>query len=177
MSYKMSERPLVSKKEIEERLDEIAAEVKACGFDVILSILSGSFIFAADLCRRVATPALQIKFIRASSYGNSTESSGDLKISGLENIDIRGKKVLVVDDILDTGITLSKVCEAIKAYSPAELRTCVLLDKGARRTVNFNADFVGFNIENKFVVGYGLDYADDYRTFPEIWTLEETDGQ
>ena len=124
----------------------------------------------------IASPELQVSFIRASSYGNSTQSSGQLQVSGLERLDIKGKKVLLVDDILDTGITLSKVCKTLEAYAPAEIRTCVLLDKSERRTVDFNADFVGFCIENKFVVGYGLDYAENYRTYPEIWTLEEDYG-
>ena len=123
--YKMSSKPLISAKEIEERLDSLAAEIKPCGFDVVVPLLSGSFIFAADLCRRIASPELQVSFIRASSYGNSTQSSGQLQISGLEKLDIKGKKILLVDDILDTGITLSKVCETLKACGPSEIRTCV----------------------------------------------------
>ena len=101
--YKMSSKPLISAKEIEERLDSLAAEIKPCGFDVVVPLLSGSFIFAADLCRRIASPELQVSFIRASSYGNSTQSSGQLQISGLERLDIKGKKILLVDDILDTA--------------------------------------------------------------------------
>ena len=87
--YKMSSKPLISAKEIEERLDSLAAEIKPCGFDVVVPLLSGSFIFAADLCRRIASPELQVSFIRASSYGNSTQSSGQLQISGLEKLDIK----------------------------------------------------------------------------------------
>ena len=90
---------------------------------------------------------------------------------------IRGKKVLVIDDILDTGNTMFGIKQALVGMGAKEIKTCVLLDKPARRTADITADFAGFEIENKFVVGYGLDYAGDYRTFPEIWTMEEDDGK
>ena len=174
--FKMSKVPLISKKEIDERLDALAREIAPCGFDIVVAALTGSFMFTADICRRIATPGLRISFIRASSYGNGTESSGKLEISGLENIDIRGKKVLLVDDILDTGMTMAGLKQALEGLGAKEIRTCVLLDKPSRRTAEIRADFAGFEIENKFVVGYGLDYAGEYRTFPEIWTLEDSNG-
>ena len=96
--YKMSSKPLISAKEIEERLDSLAAEIKPCGFDVVVPLLSGSFIFAADLCRRIASPELQVSFIRASSYGNSTQSSGQLQISGLKKLDDLNGKVVAAQD-------------------------------------------------------------------------------
>jgi len=171
--YKMSKEPLISAQQINERLGTLSAEIFPCGIDVVVSLLTGSFIFTADLCRRIPSPDLQIAFIRASSYGDSTVSSGKPTLAGLEKLDIRGKNVLLVDDILDTGTTLLEVSRVLSSLGPASLKTCVLLNKESRRQVDIHADFVGFEIEDKFVVGYGLDYADKYRTFPEIWTLEE----
>lgn len=171
--YRMSETPLITASQIENRLDSLAQEIKAYGPDIILSALTGSFMFSADLSRRLATPELQIKFIRASSYGNSTESCGKVKIEGIENLDIREKKILVIDDILDTGCTMQGIRCALESLGANEIRICVLLDKAERRIADIHADYVGFDIENKFVVGYGLDYADNFRTFPDIWTLSE----
>ena len=171
--FKLSKAPLISALQIDKRLESLALELKAFDFDVILSALTGSYIFTADISRRIAKPKLQIAFIKASSYGDSTESNGKVKISGLGDIDIKDKRVLVVDDILDTGNTMNALVDALAEFHPASLKTCVLLNKESRRTVDYHADFVGFEIENKFVVGYGLDYANDYRTLPEIWTLEE----
>ena len=171
--YKLPSAPLITAQQINARLDSLAQELKAFDFDVILSALTGSYMFTADLSRRIATPQLHIAFIKASSYGKSTESQGTVKISGFENLDIKGKRVLLVDDILDTGNTMKSLVEALADYKPASLTTCVLLNKESRRTVDYHADFVGFEIEDKFVVGYGLDYANDYRTFPEVWALEE----
>lgn len=171
--YKLSKAPLLSATQIDKRVESLALELKACDFDVILSALTGSYMFTADISRRMARPDLKIAFIRASSYGNQTESSGKVKISGLETKDIKGKHVLIIDDILDTGNTMLALIQAIKEYSPESVKTCVLLNKESRRVVDCHADFVGFEIEDKFVVGYGLDFAGDYRTLPEIWTLEE----
>ena len=174
--YKKSSKPLIPAQAISERLDSLAKDVAAFGCDIVITVLSGGFMFSADICKRIATPKLQLAFIRASSYGNGTESSGNLKITGLENIDIRDKKVLVIDDILDTGNTMFGIKKALSGMGAKEIRTCVLLDKPARRTADITADFAGFEIEDKFVVGYGLDYAGDYRTYPEIWTMEESNG-
>ena len=173
MLYKLSNAPLITAQQISNRLESLAQELKACDFDVILSALTGSYMFTADISRKIAKPDLQISFIRASSYGDSTLSSGKVQISGLEKLEIKGKSVLLVDDILDTGNTMFALAQAIAEYSPTSIKTCVLLNKESRRTVDFHADFVGFEIEDKFVVGYGLDYADEYRTLPEIWTLEK----
>ncbi|SIO25678.1 hypoxanthine phosphoribosyltransferase [Fibrobacter sp. UWB11] len=171
--YKLSNAPLLNAPQIDKRLESLAQELKACDFDIILSALTGSYIFTADLSRRIATPKLRIAFIKASSYGESDQPNANVHISGLEGLDIKGKRVLLIDDILDTGNTMYSLVKALADYSPASIKTCVLLNKESRRTVDYHADFVGFEIENKFVVGYGLDYANDYRTLPEIWTLEE----
>ena len=174
--YRMSRQPLISKKEIDERLDTLAEELRSENFDIVVSTLLGGFMFTADICRRIAKPELRVAFIKASSYGDGTESSGKVKISGLESLDIAGKNILVIDDILDTGNTMFGIKNALRDMGPNKVKTCVLLNKQARRTADIRADFVGFEVENKFIVGCGLDYAGDYRTLPEIWTLEETDG-
>jgi len=171
--YRLPSTPLISVQQINARLESLASELKAYDFDVILSALTGSYIFTADLSRRIATPKLRIAFIKASSYGESDKPNAKVHISGLESLDIKGKRVLLIDDILDTGNTMKSLVEALADYKPASITTCVLLNKESRRTVDFHADYVGFEIEDKFVVGYGLDYANDYRTFPEVWALEE----
>jgi len=174
--YRMSRQPLISKKEIDERLDTLAEELRSENFDIVVSTLLGGFIFTADICRRIAKPELKVAFIKASSYGDGTESSGKVKISGLESLNIAGKNILVIDDILDTGNTMLGITNALRDMGPNKVKTCVLLNKQARRTADIRTDFVGFEVENKFIVGCGLDYAGDYRTLPEIWTLEEADG-
>ena len=174
--YKMSDKPLISKKEIDARLDSLAEQLRQENFDIILSTLMGGFVFTADICRRLAKPELKVVFIKASSYGDGMESSGKVKISGMESLDIAGKNILVTDDILDTGNTMFGIMNTLRDLGPKKIKTCVFLDKPARRTANIEADFVGFKVDNKFVVGYGLDYAGNYRTFPEIWTMEESDG-
>ena len=175
--YKLSEKPLISRQQIEERLDSLAEELRGENFDYIVSTLTVGFMFTADICSRIACHKLKIAFIKASSYGNGTESSGNVKLSGLESIDISGKNVLVIDDILDSGRTMLGITVALRALGPSKVKTCVLLDKPARRAVEIQADYVGFSIENEFVVGYGLDYANEFRTYPEIWTVRETNGQ
>lgn len=174
--YKLSSKPLISKAELSERVNSLAAEIAAAGeFDILLGILTGSFIFVSDLVRampKANEKGMRVKFFKASSYGDSTEH-GSLKVSGLENLELAGLRVLLVDDILDTGNTLYRLVPMLKERGAAVVKTCVLLDKPSRREAPIEADFVGFKIENKFVVGYGLDYADDYRTLPEIMTMEE----
>ena len=179
--YRMSEKPLVGAEEIRERLAELAREIDAVfDYDILLSALTGAYMFTADLSRELAKcqgpRALRKKvaFIKASSYGMSAESSGKLRVYGLDKVDLKDKRVLVVDDIADSGMTLLGLLGMIREMGAKEVRTCVLLNKQERREVDVKADFVGFEIENEFVVGYGLDYADDYRTLPEIWTLQET---
>lgn len=169
--YKVSEKPLVSKEEIEKRLIVLAKEVDASGgYDLVLGVLTGAFIFVADLVRNLSCNP-NISFIKASSYGNSTESS-NVVVQGLENLCLENKRILLVDDILDTGKTFFALVEQLKKLGAKAVKTCVLLDKPSRREVNIEADFVGFSIENKFVVGYGLDYAENHRSLNGIFTLE-----
>ena len=141
------------------------------GKDVlVVSLLSGTVLFLADLLRRLPFP-LRVDFLGVSSYEAGTES-GTLVFNKELKLDVRGTHVLVVDDILDTGKTLRAVTEKIAALKPASIRTCVLLDKKARREVAIEADFVGFEIPDKFVVGYGLDFAERYRNLPYVGVLK-----
>jgi len=139
---------------------------------VVVALLKGGVVFLADLIRSVSIP-LQLDFAWASSYGARTESSGSVILRVFPNDDLSGKRVLVVDDILDTGRTLQQVCARLKTDLGARaVETCVLLDKPMRRAVDIQADYVGFAVEDVFVVGYGLDYADRYRNLPYIGVLK-----
>ena len=180
--YRMSEKPLIPADKIRERVATLAREIAdAYDYDILLSALTGAYMFTADLSRELANAQgakathKRIAFIKASSYGDSTKSSGKLQVQGLERIPLQGKKVLMVDDIADTGTTLLGLTDMLNEAGAKEVRTCVLLNKQERREVEIKADFVGFDIANEFVVGYGLDYANEYRTLPEIWTLQEAD--
>lgn len=171
--YKTSLMPLFTAEAIQEMVQLLGEKIaRNYKFDTIIGVLTGSFVFVSDLCRHFPNKGIKVSFIRASSYGDSTESSGQLKVSLLDELDLKGKKVLLIDDILDTGRTLQKLVDLLKEKGAAEVRSCVLLEKRARREVDYKADFVGFSIEDGFVVGYGLDCAGEYRTMPDIWNLE-----
>lgn len=158
---------------IARRVGELGVEVTRdfAGREVVVvAILNGTVVFLADLLRHLAIP-LRLDFVSASSYGAST-TSGDLHFTKATRTDVRGRDVLVVDDILDTGKTLDRVVSYLRQFQPRRLRTCVLLDKKARRQVKIRADYVGFAIPDEFVVGYGLDFAERYRNLPFIGVLK-----
>ena len=136
---------------------------------VVVSLLSGTVMFLADLIRHLNLP-LRLDFLGVSSYGSGT-ASGDLIFTKELRIDVRGRDVLLVDDILDTGKTLSHVLPKLQALQPRRIKTCVLLDKPARHTFGIEADYVGFTIPDVFVVGYGLDFAERYRNLPFVGVL------
>ncbi len=136
---------------------------------VVVSLLNGTVLFLADLVRQLNLP-LRLDFIGVSSYGAGTES-GDLVFTKELRLDVRGRDVLLVDDILDTGKTLSRVIPKLQLLKPRRIRTCVLLDKPARRVFNVEADYVGFKIPDYFVIGYGLDFAERYRNLPFVGVL------
>lgn len=139
---------------------------------VLVGILKGSFMFMADLARRT-TIALEIEFMSVSSYGSSTESSGVVRIlKDLDN-DIKGKHILLVEDIIDTGNTLAYLIDYLKARGAASVEIICLLDKPARRTKQINVKYVGFVIPDAFIIGYGIDYAEHYRNLPFVATLKE----
>jgi len=141
-------------------------------------VLKGSFMFTADLVRRLYEEKvpIQIDFLQVSSYGSGTESSGQLKLTRDISMDIRSHHVLLVDDILDTGRTSAFVHKHLKERDPAWLKTCMFLDKPARRVVPFKPDFVGFTVPDAFVVGYGLDFDGRYRERPDISLVRFKDG-
>ena len=136
---------------------------------VVVSLLSGTVMFLADLIRHLNLP-LRLDFMGVSSYGAGTES-GELVFTKELRIDVRGRDVLLVDDILDTGRTLSRVIPKLKALKPRRIKTCVLLNKAARRVEKIQADYVGFEIPDHFVIGYGLDFAERYRNLPFVGVL------
>ncbi len=172
---------LFSRDQIETRVTEIVGEI-AAGYRqnplVFIGILRGSFVFLADLLRglyRHRVPAV-VDFLTLESYGVGTESSGQVRLAKDFEIDVTGQSVLIVDDILDSGRTLKYAVDHVKKRGAADVRTCVLLDKASRRVAPFSADYRGFDIDDLFVVGYGLDYAGRYRELPHIAkvTFEET---
>lgn len=165
---------LISEADIRERVDRIAVTVNADFVDrpfVVIGILTGSLVFLADLIRRIHHPH-QIGLIQASSYRGGT-TSGTLVVNDGLLPDIKGKHVLLLDDILDTGQTLSRLVEHLTHKGAAGVRTCVLLRKLGRQTIPFEPDYTGFEIPNKFVIGYGLDFNGDFRHLPFIGVLPE----
>lgn len=138
---------------------------------MVVAIVNGALIFTADLLRQLSSP-LRLDCLRASSYHDGTKATGEPRIVDQMKLDVRDQHVLLVDDILDTGKTLAAVAGLIKSKGAASVKTCVLLDKTARRMVPFEADYVGFGIPNEFVVGYGLDFNERYRNLPCIGVLK-----
>ncbi len=164
---------LITQEQIARRIRTLAREIQRdyTGRElVIVSLLNGTVLFLADLIRHLPLP-LRLDFIGVSSYGNGTES-GELVFTKELRIDVRGRDVLLVDDILDTGRTVKRVLEKLRRLKPRRIRTCVLLDKPARRVEKVQADYVGFRIPDLFVVGYGLDYAERYRNLPFVGVLK-----
>lgn len=165
---------LLTEGQIRARVKTLAQEIKAVYGDgefTIISLINGAVMFTSDLMREIDNP-VRLDCIRVSSYGTKTKSIGTPQIIHSLTLDIARRDVLLIDDILDTGKTLKLVGDLVRDLKPASLRTCVLLDKKARREVAMEADFVGFEIPDKFVVGYGLDFAERYRNLPGIGVLK-----
>ena len=165
---------LFSQQQLEERVSQIAQEITRdyAGQEIVLiSVLRGSFVFMADLCRRIDLPCT-IDFMSVSSYGKGTSSTGQVQITKDLSGDISGKHILVVEDILDSGNTLSYLLKLLEQRKPASIRLCTLLDKPERRVKPVDVHYSGFTIPDAFVVGYGLDYAEHYRNLPYIGILK-----
>ena len=162
--------------EIKDRVEGIATEIAKVmtGDLVIVSLLRGSFMFTSDLVRELYAIGLhpEIDFMTLSSYGKSTSSSGEVIVNRDISDDVTGRTVLIVDDILETGNTLNFATELLKSKGAAEVKTAVLLEKPGKLQVKVKADFIGFSIPDKFVVGYGLDYANHYRELPFIGYMD-----
>ena len=165
---------LFSQKQIEKRLDELAKQIEKDYEDkeiTVLCVLKGASFFAIDLTKRIKNN-MTFEFIELSSYGNATTSSGTIKTKrDIEN-SLAGKDVLIIEDIIDTGRTMKFLQERLKSENANTVKICTLLDKPERRVVDLVADYVGFTIPNKFVLGYGLDYEEKYRNLPYIGYVE-----
>ena len=168
---------MISAKSIAARIEELCRDTRAEfeGTDklVVVGLLRGSFVFIADLVRELDMP-IEVDFLEASSYGDSTESSREVRILKDLRGAIEGRDVLVVEDIVDTGHTLNHVIGLLNSRKPARLKSIALLDKPSRREVDFRADWIGFEIPDEFVVGYGIDYAKRNRNLPFIGKVRFT---
>ncbi len=164
---------LISEQDVHARIQTLGREItqyyqqKAIEKVIVVGLLRGSFMFMADLVRELNLP-VEIEFMTTSSYGSGMTTNHDVKISKDLDGDIKGEHVLIIEDIIDTGYTLQKVCEILKLREPASLRICTLLDKPSRREVEVPVEWVGFSIPDEFVVGYGIDYAQRYRNLGYI---------
>lgn len=162
--------PLISEQQIQQRIEELAAEISRDyqGKDLLLvGILKGAWVFMADLMRKLTVP-VQCDFISVSSYGLNTESSGTINILLDLTRPIEGKDVLLIEDIVDTGLTLKQLPKILAARKPRSVKICTLLDKPARRTKPVALDYIGFAVPNEFIVGYGIDCAEQHRDLPYV---------
>lgn len=168
---------LISKQELDKRIKELASDISRDYVNrdlLMVGVLKGSFVFMADLIRHVKGD-VSVDFMGTVSYGASTKSSGEVRITKDLEQSVAGRHVLLIEDIVDTGLTLRYLLDTLRNRQPASLKVCALLDKPARRRVRVNLDYYGFIIPNAFVVGYGLDYAQKYRGLPYVGVLENPD--
>jgi len=175
MSSKPDLRVLVGRQEIEKTIGRLADNINEDyrgKNPLIIGILIGSFVFLADLIRLLEFP-LDLDFVRLSSYGAGTETSGKVRMALEPGAQIKGRDVLVVEDIIDTGYSLAFLIDYLKKKEPASLKLCVLADKPSRRQVPVEIDYNGFTVPDEFLVGYGLDYNEKYRNLPDICILGE----
>jgi len=166
--------PVLTKNVIDKKVAEVALEISNDykGRDLVLvGILKGAFVFMSDLMRCLSVP-VQLDFVCASSYGDGTTTSGSVKLTKEIGIDIKGKEILVIEDIVDTGLTLTFLIDYLKSFGPASVKVCTLIDKRERRNAEIKIDYSCHVVEEGFLVGYGLDYAEDFRNLPEIYHLK-----
>lgn len=170
----MKRKILFTKEVIENKVWELAETISRDyqgGELIIIGVLKGAFVFMADLIRRLSISCL-IDFVKLASYGAGSVSSGKIVMTKDIEISIEGKDVLIAEDIVDTGLTLSFLVNLFRKRNPRSVKVCALLDKRQRREVPFKADYVGFTIEDGFVVGYGIDFNEKFRYLPEIYIIE-----
>ena len=174
--YNGIEEILFTEEEICQKVQELGKQIsqdyKEDGEIVIVGVLKGASVFMADLMRRIDMP-VRIDFMAVSSYGYSTESSGIVRILKDLDLEIEGEHVLIVEDIVDTGLTLKYLTDNLRTRNVKSLKICTLLDKPEKRKCNLDIDYTGFEIPDKFVVGYGIDYAERYRNLPYIAVIKE----
>lgn len=175
MPYEAPRNILLSAQDIQQRVRELAEEIQRDYAEDaqlhLVSVLKGGFIFLGDLVRAMQRP-VTIDFMAVSSYAKGTTSSGEVRV--LKDLDtgLDGRNVIIVEDIVDTGLTLQYLQEILRARAPKSLKTACLLSKPSRRAVEVKVDYIGFTIEDRFVVGYGLDYAEQYRNLPYLAMLD-----
>lgn len=168
-------RVLINKEQIKKRTKELAKQISKDYKDknlVCITILRGAFMFLADLCREITVPA-KFDFMAISSYGDKSESSGVVRIYKDLDMNIAEKDVLIIEDIVDTGRTMDYLLRNLKTRNPKSIEICTLLNKPANRIVNIKIKYVGFEISPEFVIGYGLDFAEDYRHIEDVRVFEE----
>lgn len=168
-------RKLFSREEIDEAVKRLASQIERDFHDekiIFICLLKGSFMFTSDLIREIRNPC-RVDFLRVSSYGTGTCSKGEVTVTKDIEEGIEGENVIIVEDIIDSGLTLRRVRDLLLARRPKSLRICALLDKKARREVAIEGDYVGFFMEDGFVVGYGIDFAEMYRNLPDIYVVAE----
>ncbi|MFH1612531.1 MAG: hypoxanthine phosphoribosyltransferase [bacterium] len=167
---------LISEKDIQEKIKKLALQISNDYKDrelLVIGVLKGSWIFMADLVRKLEKIGIRCDFIKASSYGAKKVSLGKVKLTGINTKSIDEKNILLVEDIIDTGITLKAIKEHLEKFNPHSVKICVFLNKPSCRMVEVEVDYVGFTIPDKFVVGYGLDHAEKFRNLPYVGFIEE----
>jgi len=175
MVFQSQLKILISRDQIAEAVTKLALEINRDyqgKQPLLISVLKGSFVFTADLIRQLDLP-LELDFVRLSSYGSSRQSSGKVRVVQGIKTPAKGRDVLVVEDIVDTGIAISFLLEYLKKKQPASLKLCALTDKPSRRRVPVPIDYLGFTVPNRFIVGYGLDCDEKFRNLPHIYAIED----
>jgi hypoxanthine phosphoribosyltransferase len=165
---------LFSKKEIAQTIARLAKEISSDYVNkqvVLIGILKGAFVFLADLVRQLSIP-VEIEFMRIASYGSQKESSGEIIIKKDVEISLEGRDILVIEDIVDTGISLAFLLDHLQACNPDSVKVCALVDKKSRREVAVEVDYIGFEMDEGFIVGYGIDFNEGYRALSEIFVVE-----
>ena len=172
-------RPIVTQEQMRNRIRELGRQISAdyAGKDLVLvGVLKGAYAFYADLARAIRIP-VRVDFIVVTSYGSRTKTSGKVKLVTELTEEINGKDVLLVEDIVDSGLTVQHLLKSLAKRKPRSIRVCTLLSKPDRRVVDVHLEYVGFKIPNRYVVGYGLDYRQKYRNLPYLAALDQTDEQ
>lgn len=172
-------RPIITQEQMRKRIRELGAQIAEDYKDkdlLLIGVLKGAYAFFADLARATPLP-LRVDFVVVRSYGSAGKSSGRVKIVSEPSEKLEGEDILLVEDIVDSGLTLNFLKKKLLARKPASLRFCTLLDKSERRKVDIKIDYVGFKVPNKYIVGYGLDYQNMYRNLPYIAVLDKVDDR
>ena len=165
--------PVLSRAEISQKVKGLAQRISEdyTGKElIVLGVLKGCFIFLADLIREITIP-VQVDFVRLASYGSNTTSSGTIRITKEAEFDLRDRDVLIVEDIIDTGVTIAYLLDHLKSFSPKSVKICAFIDKSERREIQVSIDYTGIMVEQGFLVGYGLDFDEKYRALPAIYRI------